>query len=122
MVYTTLADLVLVTHLVFILFAVLGGLLVLKRRRLVWIHLVAAAWAVLIELGNWVCPLTPLENYLRRRAGQGSYEETFVEHYLMPVIYPAGLTRPVQILLGLLVIGVNLVIYSLVMRQRRPTR
>lgn len=122
MFYKALADLVLVTHLVFILFAVLGGLLVLKQRRLLWAHLLAAGWAALIELGNWICPLTPLENYLRRLAGESGYQESFVGHYLVPIIYPAGLTRPVQILLGLIVIGVNLLVYAFVMRQRRATR
>ena len=89
-----MADAVVVLHLAFIVFEVAGGILVLRWRRLAWIHLPAAAWAVLIEFAGWICPLTPLENWLRARVGDATYTTTFVERYLIPVMYPSGLTRP----------------------------
>ncbi len=121
--YRLLADLTLLLHLAFILFAVLGGLLVLRWRRLIWVHLTAVIWAALIEFAGWVCPLTPLENHFRRLAGQRGYEGGFIEHYLVRIIYPAGLTREMQIALGLFVLAVNLGIYALVLHRklgRRP--
>ena len=117
--YAFLADLVLVVHLAFIIYVVLGGTLALRWPRYTWVHLTAVAWAAIIELANWRCPLTPLENRLRRLAGEGGYESGFIEHYLVLVIYPAGLTRGTQIILGLLVVTVNLVIYAWVWRRRR---
>lgn len=120
--YSLLADLVLVVHLAFILFAVLGGLLVLRRRWVVVPHLVAVVWAALIEFAGWICPLTPLENWLRRKAGASGYEGGFIEHYLLPMIYPGGLTREVQIALGVLVLAVNLGIYAWVVHRMRRSR
>ena len=90
MIYAALADATLVLHLLFIAFIVLGGILVARWPRLAWAHLPAAAWGVLIELGGWICPLTPLENWLRLRAGQRGYAGSFVEQYLLPIIYPDG--------------------------------
>ncbi len=122
MLYRALADTLVVLHLGFVLFVVAGGLLVLKWRRAMWIHLPAAAWGVLIELVGWICPLTPLENWLRAESGDAGYAGAFVEHYLLPVLYPAGLTRNVQIALGLLALAVNVSIYSYVFwcaRERR---
>jgi hypothetical protein len=104
---------VILVHFAFVLFVVLGGLAVLCFPRLAWIHLPAAAWGILIEMAGWTCPLTPLENWLRMRAGGSSYERGFVEHYFLSVLYPTGLSRPVQIILGVLVLGVNLLIYGL---------
>ena len=112
------ADIVVVIHFGFVLFAVLGGILLLRWRFLAWIHLPCVFWAAVIEFSGWVCPLTPLENWLRERGGKGMYDPGFVEHYLFPVLYPEGLTRDVQIALGILVIIVNLGIYLWVFRQR----
>jgi hypothetical protein len=114
MLYRFLADVTVVLHLAFVVFVVLGGLLVLRRRRLVFLHLPAAIWGILIELGGWVCPLTPLENRFRRLGGEAGYEGGFVEHYLLPVLYPSGLTRGHQIWLGILVGLLNLAVYGLV--------
>lgn len=119
MFYNLLADLVLVAHLLFIVFAVLGAVLVLKWRGLVWVHIPAVIWACLVELCGWICPLTPLEIRLRRFGGETPYSTDFVEHYLMPVIYPEDLTRAVQILLGLLVLLTNIVIYGYLVRRSR---
>lgn len=119
--YEALADLVVVTHLLFILFMAVGGLLALRWRWFPWVHVPAALWGVLLELGGWFCPLTPLETRLRRAAGAEAYEGSFVEHYLLPVIYPAELTREVQIVLGLVLVGVNALVYAFVWwaRSRR---
>ncbi|WP_455284827.1 DUF2784 domain-containing protein [Cupriavidus necator] len=117
-----LADLVVVAHGLFILFAVAGGLLVLRWPRVAWLHLPAAAWGVLIEWFGWICPLTPLENTLRQAAGQAGYSGGFVERYLLPLIYPPGLTPAVQLWLGLVVLVVNVAIYALWWRRRRAAR
>lgn len=118
MIDAALADATLVLHLAFIAFIVLGGLLVARWPRAAWLHLPAAAWGVLIELGGWVCPLTPLENWLRRRAGQAGYSGSFVERYLLPVIYPDGLTRNVQLALAAIVLVANVAVYAWVLRRR----
>lgn len=118
----SLADLVVVAHLGFVAFALAGGLLALRWRRIVWLHLPAAVWAVLVEWMGWICPLTPLENALRRAAGEVGYAGSFVEHWLAPVIYPAGLAPPTQVQLGLLVIVVNAGVYAFVLAKRRPPR
>jgi len=106
-----LADAVLVLHLAFILFVVLGGLLVLRAPRLAWLHLPVVAWATLIELFGWICPLTPLEKRLRELGGEQGYAGGFIEHYLTALIYPAGLTRNLQYLIGALVIAINAAVY-----------
>ena len=123
MTHALAADLLLLLHLGFILFVMLGGLLVLHWPRLAWVHLPAAAWGVLIELsGVLTCPLTPLEQAMRRTAGQLGYDGSFLDHYLVPLIYPPGLTRSMQVWLGLLVLGVNLTAYaSLLLHRRRKT-
>ncbi|SOY52958.1 DUF2784 domain-containing protein [Cupriavidus taiwanensis] len=114
-----LADLVVVAHALFIVFVVAGGLLVLRWRRAAWVHLPAAVWGVLIEWAGGICPLTPLENSLRQAAGQAGYSGGFVERYLLPLIYPAGLTPTVQLWLGLVVLVVNVAIYALWWHRRR---
>jgi hypothetical protein len=114
-----LADLLVVVHFLFIVFVVVGGLTVLVRPWLVWIHLPAAAWGAIVTLGGFICPLTPLEQRLRAAGGGESYETGFIEHYLAPVIYPSGLTREVQWLLGIAVVAVNAMIYGYVFAQRR---
>ena len=124
MIYRLLADALVVLHCAFVLFVVLGGLLVLWRWRLAWLHLPAAAWGAGIELVGGICPLTPLENHLRRLGGQAGYPGGFVEHYLLPALYPDGLTPRIQIVLGLLVLAVNLGLYgwAWARRRSRPTR
>lgn len=112
MLYRVLADVVVFVHLLFVLFVVLGGLAVIRWPRLAWLHLPAAAWGALIELAGWICPLTPFENLLRRRAGQAGYDGGFVEHDLLPALYPDELTRSHQILLGGLVLALNLAFYT----------
>jgi hypothetical protein len=119
MLYRVLADLVVVVHVAFVLFAVAGGLLVLRRPWVAWLHVPAAVWATLIEFAGWVCPLTPLENALRARAGAATYGGGFVEHYLLRALYPAGLTREVQWILGGAVFTLNLVVYGIVVARRR---
>ena len=121
-IYRLTADLVVLIHLGFILFAVLGGLLVLRYRRCALLHLPALVWAILISFFGWVCPLTPLENWLRESGGVLGYDTSFIEHYLLPVIYPGELTRRKQIFLGLLVLIVNLGIYSWIVRRTFKTR
>ncbi len=111
MIYRILADIVMLLHLGFILWVVLGWLFVRWRRWLMWLHLPAAAWGVLIEFLGWPCPLTPLEQYLRGLGGQEGFENGFIEHYIGSIIYPGGLDRSVQILLGVAVLVVNLVGY-----------
>lgn len=117
MLYHLLADVVVLLHVFFVLFVILGGALVLRWRTLAWIHLPAVLWAALIEFANWICPLTPLENRFRRLAGAAGYEGGFVEHYLLPLLYPAQLTRGVQIFLGVLVILLNVAAYSWILRS-----
>ena len=110
--YHLLADLIVFVHLAFVLFAVFGGFLVWWWKRVAWLHVPAFLWAALIELAGWVCPLTPLENRLRELGGATPYRTDFVAHYLLPLLYPADLTRNVQIVLGILVLGGNLGIYG----------
>ena len=119
MIYGILADIVVLAHTAFVLFAVFGGFLVLRRRRLSWLHIPAVLWAALVEMAGWICPLTPLENLLRHRAGERIYQSDFIEHYLMPVLYPAALTRELQTALGLAVLFINVSIYTWVWHKRR---
>jgi hypothetical protein len=116
-----LADLLVVLHLLFVAFVGLGGLLVLRWPRLAWLHLPAALWGVGIELTGCICPLTPLERELRRRAGESAYQGDFVSHYLLPLLYPRGLTRAAQVWVAVLVVGVNLAIYAMLLTRRRST-
>lgn len=122
MIYRLLADLTLILHLAFVLFVVLGGLLVWRWWHLRWVHLPVVAWGALIEFVGWICPLTPLENALRRRGGEAGYSGGFVEHYLLALIYPSGLTRNVQWILGTLVVVLNLALYSYAIARRRAAR
>ncbi|HUP41972.1 MAG TPA: DUF2784 domain-containing protein, partial [Thermoanaerobaculia bacterium] len=116
--YRLAADLVVVLHLGFVLFVVLGGLFVLRWPRLAWVHLPVAAYGALIELVGWICPLTPLENWLRQAAGETGSQRGFVAHYRLPVLYPRALTAGLQLTLGLLVILVNAAIYAAVLSRR----
>lgn len=119
MIYRLLADLVFLAHLAFVLFVVLGGIAVWWRPKLAWLHVPAFAWGALIEFAGWICPLTPWEQSLRRLAGEQGYAGGFVEHYLFPVLYPAGLTREVQIALGVIVLVINVAAYAFIFRRRR---
>lgn len=117
-IYRWLADAVLAVHAAFVAFVVLGGLAVLRWPKLAWVHVPAAAWGALIEFSGWICPLTPLENAWRMRAGEVGYTGGFIEHYLWPALYPAGLTRATQLALGAGVLLVNLTAYGLLYRRR----
>ncbi|MDP9202432.1 MAG: DUF2784 domain-containing protein [Gemmatimonadota bacterium] len=119
MIYRALADLVLVVHLAFVLFVVLGGLLVLRWPRVALLHVPATVWGVLIEYSGWICPLTPLENSFRRSGGQPEYSGSFIQHYIQPVLYPEGLTRGTQIVLGTLALLVNLTAYGVVIARMK---
>jgi hypothetical protein len=114
-----LADAVVVVHAAFVVFVVAGGLLVLRHRRIAWLHVPAVAWAAYIEVSGGVCPLTPLENALRGAAGDAGYAGGFIEHYLIPLIYPAGLTPAVQLALGVFVVTLNLAVYATAWRRWR---
>jgi len=118
MIYLILADLLVIVHLLFIIFVILGGLLLTLRGSIVFVHLPAVIWASLSSFKGWICPLTPLENYLRSVAGVDPYEQGFVEYYIIPIIYPSSLTANIQILLGFLVVLINLGIYCLVYYKR----
>lgn len=119
MLYSLLADLVLSLHMVFILFVVFGGLLVLWRPGMAWFHVPCAVWGILIEFQGWVCPLTYLENDLRTAANTRGYAGGFIDHYLVPLVYPSGLTPGTQVLLGLAVLFINAMIYTLVWRKAK---
>jgi hypothetical protein len=119
MLYRGLAEAVVVLHFAFVLFVVLGGLLVLRWPRFGWVHLPAAVWGGLIELTGLICPLTPLEKWLREAGGLAGYEGGFIAHYILPVLYPAGLTRGTQVALGIAVTLLNGAIYGAVLRRRR---
>ena len=111
-----IADILVILHFGFIVFVALGGLLLLKYRWLAVLHLPAVVWGVLLEFNSWRCPLTDWENYFRRSANQSGYAGGFIEHYLIPLIYPQALTAEIQILLGLLAVVVNLAVYIFVVR------
>jgi len=121
MLWRVLANLVVMVHVAFILFAVLGGFLVLRSKRCAWIHVPAFIWAALIAFAGWICPLTPLENWLREKGGAIAYSSGFIEHYIIPVLYPVALTRGVQIAMGFFVLGVNLALYRWALRRTRQT-
>ena len=118
MLHRFLADAVLVVHLAFVLFVVLGGLLVLRWPRLAWIHVPIALYGAAIEFIGFVCPLTPLENSLRRRGGEAGYEGGFIEHYITAALYPSGLTREVQVAAGVALLVFNVAIYGVLLRRR----
>lgn len=117
--YLLLADAVLLAHLLYILFALFGGLLLLHRVRLAWLHVPAMLWAVLVEWYGWICPLTPLENWLLMLGGAQEYQHGFIAQYLLPLLYPQQLTASIQLLLAGVVVLFNLVIYGLVIRHHR---
>ena len=106
-----LADLVVLLHLTFVIFAISGALLIFKWRWIIFLHLPAFFWAVYIEITGAVCPLTPLENALRSNSGTSGYSGGFIEYYVVPVLYPAGLTKEIQLLLGITLLVINMIIY-----------
>lgn len=118
MIFSALANSILVIHVAFVIFAVFGGLFVLYRRRWAWIHIPVVAWAALVEMAGWTCPLTPLENYFRYKGGHTPYDSDFIANYLLPVLYPAGLRRWHQVWLGLGVLAINLILYGWVLYRR----
>ncbi|WHZ24470.1 MAG: putative membrane protein [Nitrospira sp.] len=117
--YRLSADFVLLIHLAFVLFVVAGGLLVLKWPRLAWLHLPAVAWGALVEFTGWICPLTPLENSLRAMGGGAVYGSDFIAHYLLPILYPTGLTRYLQVVLGMGLLAANVALYVWLWRRRK---
>lgn len=119
---SALADVTVAVHLAFVLFVGFGGLLVLRRPRLAWLHVPAALWGAWIEFAGWICPLTPLENRLRVLGGETAYGSTFIEHYVVPVLYPDSLTRELQWILGGVVLIVNAAIYAIVVRRAARRR
>ncbi len=116
--FRILADATVLLHFAFVLFVIFGGLLVAWRRWMAWIHLPAVGWGAWVELAGWRCPLTPLENWLRREGGEPTYTSSFVERYLLPILYPASLTPELQWLLGGLVLAINAAVYFAVLRRR----
>lgn len=114
-----LADAIVVLHLAFVVFVAAGGLLVWRWPRLAWLHLPCALWGAAVSFGGWICPLTPLENCFRQRAGEAGYSGDFVARYLLPVLYPEGLTREAQVVLGMLVVAVNGAVYAAAWRRGR---
>jgi hypothetical protein len=122
MVYRYAADLVLVVHAAFVVFVVIGVLLVLRYPRLAWLHLPAVVWVTLLEFNGWICPLTPLEVALRQRAGEAGYGGDFIEHYALRALYPEGLTPEIQWLLGVAVVAINVVGYGLLWHRRNAHR
>jgi len=118
MIYSVLADIVVVIHMAFVIFAVFGGLAVLCRPQWAWIHLPAVTWATLVEVTGWVCPLTPLENFFRGKGGHAPYQSDFIANYLLPVLYPEGLMRCHQVWLGLCVLVFNLLLYGWLLYRR----
>ncbi len=118
MAYRAAADAILVSHLAFVLFVVFGALLLLRWPRLAWLHIPAVVWAAFIEFSGTICPLTPLEVTLRQRAGQAGYGGGFIDHYVVSLLYPEGLTQNTQAMLGAVVVAINAAIYIVAFRRR----
>ncbi len=122
MLQSATANFLVIVHLMFVLFVILGGLLLFWRPRTAFIHLPSLAWGVIIELNNWICPLTPLEQGLRRAAGEEGYSGGFIDHYIIPLIYPEGLTPEIQQMLGFSVLLLNVIIYGAWLLKRNIAR
>lgn len=116
------ADLTLIAHLLFIVFVLFGGLLALHRKLWIWFHFPAILWALWVEWAGKTCPLTPLENHFRQLASAQRYSESFVEHYLVPLIYPDTLTVSMQLALGGIVLLANIFVYLYVFQRENKTR
>lgn len=119
--YKLAADLLVLIHFGFIIFVVLGGLLVFRWPKLAWAHIPAACWGAWIEFTHGVCPLTPLEQMLRLQAGAQSYDGSFIDHYIVPLIYPPGFDADTATLLGLAVLTLNLTVYGVLIYRRKRT-
>jgi hypothetical protein len=117
-----MADALVLVHFAFVVFVVFGGLLVMRWPRAMWLHVPAVIWGVLVEFTGWICPLTPLENHLRTTAGEASYQGDFIAHYILPALYPEGLDRSDQLVLGGIALAINAAIYALVFRRHRRSR
>lgn len=117
--YRIAADMIVALHFAFVVFAVLGGSLVLKWPHWAWLHVPAFIWAALVMFAGWICPLTPLEIWLRQQGGEAAYHTSFIEHYILPLLYPVELTRELQVFLGVLVLVINLAIYGWLWCKRR---
>ncbi len=124
MIYRVSADLLVILHLCYVLFVLIGGWLIIKWRRLIWLHLPAVIWGALVEFADWYCPLTTWENWLHQKGAEAGYSTDFIQHYLLAALYPDFLNRGVQILLGALVIGVNGIFYGLWLKSqfKSPSR
>jgi len=122
MIYLIFAHLVILVHLIFILFVPFGGILGFRKRWWALLHIPVFLWGALISFGGWICPITPLENWLRVKGGELGYHGGFIEHYLLPIIYPRNLTRGVQITMGIAVLILNLVIYGIIVSRIRGER
>lgn len=122
MIHSLLADAVVVVHVGFLAFVVLGGFLALRWKRVAWVHVPCALWGAWVEMARWVCPLTPLENELRRRAGESGYTGGFVEHYVVPLLYPPGLTPGAQVALGVAALALNVAVYAVFLRRLSRNR
>ncbi len=120
MLYQLSADLLVILHFCFVLFVLMGGVLLVRWPRLAWLHLPAVAWGVFVEFSGWICPLTPLENWLRAQGGAAGYAGDFIAKYVTTLLYPEALTRELQLVLGTAVIAINLVIYARLWRTYRP--
>jgi len=120
--YRLLADAVVILHFTFVLFVLFGGLLAWWKPRIAWLHLPAAAWGAVVEFGGWICPLTPIEQWLRFEGGESAYGPDFIGHYILPVLYPAMLTPSVQVVLGAIVVVVNVTIYGWMLYQARQMK
>ena len=121
MAYRAAADAILVSHLAFVLFVVFGALLLLRWPRVAWLHIPAVVWAAFIEFSGTICPLTPLEVALRQRAGQAGYGGGFIDHYVVSLLYPEGLTQNMQAMLGAVLVAINAAIYIVAFRRRRTS-
>jgi hypothetical protein len=122
MIYRLLADTVVLIHLLFILFVLFGGLLALWRGWMMWLHLPALGWGLIVEFAHMICPLTPLENRFRFQGGEQGYSEGFIEHYIEPIIYPPGLTPGVQVVFGVFLLLVNIAAYSTLWRRLQKSK
>jgi hypothetical protein len=116
--YRLFADLIVLIHVAFVGFVLLGGLLALRWRFVVWVHLPAVVWGAIVEVSGWTCPLTPLEIWLRAQAGETRYNGDFIAYYLLPILYPDALTREGQMIMGLVVVVLNATIYWWLWRRQ----
>ncbi len=116
------ADLIVLLHFAFVIFVVAGGLLALKWPKMAYLHIPAAVWGAWIGFANWICPLTPLENHLRRLVGEAGYAGGFIEHYITRILYPAGLTAGMRVILGIAVVAANLLVYGVYFARRRSRK